>query len=671
MRLVSLEVRNFKKLGRKGLVKINFPEEGVIAVVGENEAGKSTLADAIFYALTGKTGAMVGGAGRKEKERAEEVISWGAREMEMRLRFKIGESEYEVYRRRGKSSPYARLTGKRNVEGWEAVNNAISELMSGMDDLSLITTIFSAQKDTDRPVIMKEDDRRRVITGMLGMDPWEGAKKKLDDVERDKKKKRDELENNINGKKSRIEEIENAIRNLGKKKDELENTKKELENLSKDIEKAKEEVKLLDDVRKRYDEIKNKLSDKIKELAVKKTEIKRIIMEKEGLESDISRLKEDLKNKDELKRSKEERIRELTSMATKLSGRYPMLGIVSGISILVLGLLLTVIPLAVLGILIAIASYPVMRAASSWLIREAGNLRKELGTIVPEDDQLREKEGKLRERENEIESLKEEIRKLEEEKEKAEAELKRYEEDVGGNPADLFSKAEKKLVGLEEKEKSLKDRKRELEEDIKEIEKDRERLDDLKKQLNELKEEKEKLERDIEVIKLAVELVDAVITRIWGSVAPSVGNNIGKFLHKITLGRYYRARVGEEDWSVSVYVPERAAVGQDPYVSVFRMSGGTQDQVILALRLAVITSLVGKGENWPEFLILDEVLGATDDRRREGEMELLKSLRQQFPQIILITHQEDVAEMADMVLRVEDGMVHEISARIEESEHER
>ena len=100
-----------------------------------------------------------------------------------------------------------------------------------------------------------------------------------------------------------------------------------------------------------------------------------------------------------------------------------------------------------------------------------------------------------------------------------------------------------------------------------------------------------------------------------------------------------------------MYVPVRASISQDPYVSVFRMSGGTQDQVILALRLAVITSLVGKSSNWPEFLILDEVLGATDDRKREGAMELLRSLKQQFLQIILITHQDDVADIADAVLK--------------------
>ncbi len=668
MRLISLEVRNFRKLGKSGWVRINFPEEGIVAVVGENEAGKSTLADAIFYALTGRTRGMVR-AGREEKERAEDVISWGAREAEVKLKFRVGEAEYEVYRRRSRSSGYARLAGRRNVEGWEAVNKAISELMSGMNDLSLITTVFSAQKDTDRPVKMEQEDRRKVIAGIIGMDEWQEAKGRLEKMRGEKKHESSKLERDIDNTKSRIEEIERAARDLDKKERDLEGLRKELENLPQEMEKVRKSVELLEEAKRRYEETKRELEDKGKNIAVRERELKRIEGEKEELESDIERLKDDLAKKEELRKSKEEIINRYKLMAGKLSDRKYQAGVISAFLLIsALGLLLNM-ALVAPGLLLAAISYLLMRSLSSFLMRRAESIMEELRTMMPEHDQLKEKENRLKERNNEIKSLIDEIKKLRDEEGRIKAEIEGLERKVGGNPVDLLSDAKKKQGELEGRKKELEKQKKELEEEIEKIKRDRERLDDLKKQLEDMKRKKEELDGEIEVINLAIELIDGVISRMWGSIAPSVGNNMSKFLHKITLGRYYRAKVGEEDWSVSVYVPERASIGQDPYVSVFRMSGGTQDQVILALRLAVITSLVGRGANWPEFLILDEVLGATDDRRREGAIELLKSLKQQFPQIVLITHQDDVADMADEVLKVEDGMVHEVSVRAETAEN--
>ena len=51
IRLISLKANGFKNLK---VDNINFPEEGNILITGHNESGKSSLFEAIYFALTSK-----------------------------------------------------------------------------------------------------------------------------------------------------------------------------------------------------------------------------------------------------------------------------------------------------------------------------------------------------------------------------------------------------------------------------------------------------------------------------------------------------------------------------------------------------------------------------------------------------------------------------------------
>ncbi|MHA1381913.1 MAG: AAA family ATPase, partial [Candidatus Helarchaeota archaeon] len=52
LKLISLKAEDFKNLDIK--VPLSFPPEGNILVIGLNESGKSTLFEAVFFAITGK-----------------------------------------------------------------------------------------------------------------------------------------------------------------------------------------------------------------------------------------------------------------------------------------------------------------------------------------------------------------------------------------------------------------------------------------------------------------------------------------------------------------------------------------------------------------------------------------------------------------------------------------
>lgn len=78
-----------------------------------------------------------------------------------------------------------------------------------------------------------------------------------------------------------------------------------------------------------------------------------------------------------------------------------------------------------------------------------------------------------------------------------------------------------------------------------------------------------------------------------------------------------------------------------------QLSGGQQQ------RVAIARALVGE----PELLLADEPTGALDSITGKDIMGLLKGLHSQGHSVILITHDQKVADQADRVLKIKDGRV--------------
>ena len=77
-------------------------------------------------------------------------------------------------------------------------------------------------------------------------------------------------------------------------------------------------------------------------------------------------------------------------------------------------------------------------------------------------------------------------------------------------------------------------------------------------------------------------------------------------------------------------------------------SGGQQQRVAIARALAAK----------PAIILADEPTGNLDSRTSQDVMSLLKVTSQRFSQtIVMITHNEEVAQMADRIIRIEDGRI--------------
>lgn len=79
-----------------------------------------------------------------------------------------------------------------------------------------------------------------------------------------------------------------------------------------------------------------------------------------------------------------------------------------------------------------------------------------------------------------------------------------------------------------------------------------------------------------------------------------------------------------------------------------QLSGGQQQRVALARALA----------SKPAIILADEPTGNLDTKTSLDVMGLLKNTSKAFNQtIIMITHNEEIAQMADRIIRIEDGKI--------------
>ena len=79
-----------------------------------------------------------------------------------------------------------------------------------------------------------------------------------------------------------------------------------------------------------------------------------------------------------------------------------------------------------------------------------------------------------------------------------------------------------------------------------------------------------------------------------------------------------------------------------------QLSGGQQQRVAIARALAAT----------PAIILADELTGNLDSRTSQDVLSLLKVSSQKFSQtIVMITHNEEIAQLADRIIRIEDGQI--------------
>jgi len=124
-------------------------------------------------------------------------------------------------------------------------------------------------------------------------------------------------------------------------------------------------------------------------------------------------------------------------------------------------------------------------------------------------------------------------------------------------------------------------------------------------------------------------------------IIPQARYIINQMLPTLTDGRYSDFEI-TEDLKFKVYSVE---AGDYKEREIF--SGGTQDQFLIALRLAFTQSILDSRVMADKYsLLMDECISSSDEVRKQGIFEVLEAMKGTFTQIFIIAH-EDISNFVD------------------------
>ena len=131
-------------------------------------------------------------------------------------------------------------------------------------------------------------------------------------------------------------------------------------------------------------------------------------------------------------------------------------------------------------------------------------------------------------------------------------------------------------------------------------------------------------------------------------IRPSLAARASNLLRRMTGGKYSAVNI-DDNYDMNIE-------SDGGLFKTDRFSGGEQDLASLCLRIAISQELAERsGSAGPSFIVLDEVFGSQDSERKLAILDALSELLQEFRQIILITHIEDVKDALPYALHVKEA----------------
>ncbi len=118
-------------------------------------------------------------------------------------------------------------------------------------------------------------------------------------------------------------------------------------------------------------------------------------------------------------------------------------------------------------------------------------------------------------------------------------------------------------------------------------------------------------------------------------------------LENVELPLVYRGMKKDERRAISKEALERVGLGSRMEHLPAEMSGGQQQRVAVARAIAAR----------PPVILADEPTGNLDTRSTKEVMAILHTLKNEGRTVIVITHDNEIAEEAERVIRIRDGKV--------------
>jgi exonuclease SbcC len=766
VRLTSLQARNFKKLRIDSPIRFN---DGITLISGLNESGKSTVLDAILYALFGRVT-------RPPRAKNEDLVAYGANDASISLDFEVGDRSYRVSRKLHKLRPSRAVLEEIGIgrqpkalaTGQEKVNEEIVRLLGGITYQEIVSSTVVAQKELSKLIELNKDDRKRIINAFLSLESFntvmadlaeekrelEGTgsrigkipveKQKLELLEQDlaqfqlnseekakvlqenatntnaigelrsKFQDKDLLYNNLRQYETVLNTKANLELQLSVKRKLHDDTQSNAELLNKEVGSVRQELAKFS-VYDRIEPLISRLNDQYEIAKNQSFELSALERSLKEAEQEVGMLERKMASVDEvsLRRQAVELGKPIRpyviisalifagALAASVAGFPPV-----GLALVFAG----AVPAAIAAIRLRTVASMARGESTLGDLRYLDGKRKELAKIQQDDAEAKERYNSTeRELVTVVQSLGEQdalfglggdlkglqaarrlldnaakgrqtrgelqmkLQTLTDEGQRltSQTDLKKLEkeiEDLAGRLNGLvFPKLPEDAIftaGLLAKTLSARD---ELSAQVataqSNIQQNLKRIADLNKYLTEHADIADKarsqgetvhrLEHRLRVIARALEGVQATGEALRNRVRPGVQGYMSSILPALTSSKY-RAAILDDDYNLKVWDPE---AGEYKPKEVY--SGGTEDQFLLAMRLAFALALLPevKGQK-PEFVFLDEPLGSSDDVRRSGIIDyLMHDLSRKFKQIFVISHVGGLEEHVQNIITLDDGMI--------------
>lgn len=146
--------------------------------------------------------------------------------------------------------------------------------------------------------------------------------------------------------------------------------------------------------------------------------------------------------------------------------------------------------------------------------------------------------------------------------------------------------------------------------------------------------------REVSESILKKQILSDYILYLLAYMKPRIEDIASEYFSLITDGKYTSLSL-DEDYNIMI---------DEKNIDLY--SGGERDLANLCFRLSLGQNLTTHKGNPIHFLVLDEILASQDRERQQNILLHLKKLENKFSQIILISHAEEMKELATNLMEV-------------------
>ena len=246
MKIKSIEFKNIASYGNK-IQKIEFDQDTaeLYLTLGKNGDGKTTIANAIIFALYGKV----------EGVRMSDLPNRINKDMLVRIKLKCGTMDVEIERGLAPNKFSVMINGVEfDKAGKRSVQEYLEEEVFGIPYHVFKNIIILSINDFKSFLTMSPSDKKQIIDKMFGFSV-------LNDMQRIVKEERKTLKNDIDSYDAELRQIDESIVQVRIKLNQLQ---AESQNRNNDqIEKLKSQLIKFDENKSKLEEARSKISESL------------------------------------------------------------------------------------------------------------------------------------------------------------------------------------------------------------------------------------------------------------------------------------------------------------------------------------------------------------------------------------------------------------------------